>query len=75
MSVCWHPEQPHKLLVAEKGGTFRMYSTLTLSPMMSVLCSPAPLVHAEWPSANHVAFLAAGILHRADISVPGWVIL
>ncbi|KAF2979794.1 hypothetical protein EK904_012818 [Melospiza melodia maxima] len=36
MSVCWHPEEAFKLMVAEKNGTIRFYDLITQQAILSL---------------------------------------
>ncbi|XP_078583436.1 nucleoporin Nup37-like [Branchiostoma floridae x Branchiostoma japonicum] len=48
VSVRWHPEDPGKLMVAEKTGIIRFYDIITCQPIMSLDCGHAPLTSADW---------------------------
>ncbi|XP_074661061.1 nucleoporin Nup37-like [Tubulanus polymorphus] len=71
MSVCWHQEDPLKLMVAEKNGVIRFYNLVAQQPMMSLDCGQQPLLAADWCLRNSlkVAAVSATDLHVFDISV------
>ncbi|NWY01542.1 NUP37 protein, partial [Nothoprocta ornata] len=52
MSVCWHPEEAFKLMVAEKNGTIRFYDLLTQQAILSLECEQKPLMSADWCLKN-----------------------
>ncbi|KAG8229460.1 hypothetical protein J437_LFUL005565 [Ladona fulva] len=66
MSVCWHPEEPGKLAVGEKGGRVRLYNAVEGSAILSVDAGgggassrsltyplpPSPLTSAHWAPSN-----------------------
>jgi len=60
MAVCWHANDPGKILVAEKRGILRFYSTVSQRAFMSLECGHSPLVDADWSLTNElrVAVLA-----------------
>ncbi|XP_006819848.1 nucleoporin Nup37-like, partial [Saccoglossus kowalevskii] len=58
MSVGWHPDEPVKLMVAEKKGTIRMYDLTTQQPIMSL-------------DAGHVTLLAADICYCDPVRIGG----
>ncbi|XP_075236445.1 nuclear pore complex protein Nup37 isoform X2 [Lycorma delicatula] len=64
MSVCWHNEEPGKLLVGENNGTVRMYNVEKQQAILSFETSEVPLLSADWSPANSllVAALAGGNL-------------
>ncbi|XP_070534305.1 nucleoporin Nup37-like isoform X2 [Ptychodera flava] len=47
MSVCWHPDEPAKLMVAEKKGTIRFYDLITHQPIMSLDAGHVTLMSAD----------------------------
>ncbi|XP_064490233.1 nucleoporin Nup37-like [Ornithodoros turicata] len=59
MSVCWHPEEPGKLMVGEKRGTVRMYNAASGQPLMSLETLVAPLLSADWLVTNSTLVGAA----------------
>lgn len=58
MSVRWHPDEPGKLMVAEKRGTVRFYNASSGQPLLSLETSP-PLLRADWLLCNSVLVGAA----------------
>ncbi|XP_032700161.1 nucleoporin Nup37 isoform X1 [Lontra canadensis] len=52
MSVCWHPEETFKLMVAEKNGTIRFYDLLTQQAILSLESEQMPLMSAHWCLKN-----------------------
>ncbi|NXP82309.1 NUP37 protein, partial [Ramphastos sulfuratus] len=52
MSVCWHPEEAFKLMVAEKNGTIRFYDLITQQAIISLECEQMPLMSADWCLKN-----------------------
>ena len=59
-----------QLMVAEKKGIIRFYSTATQQAFMSLDCGHAPLISADWCYANplQVAALAGSDLFVFDTS-------
>ena len=47
-----------QILVAEKRGVIRIYSTVTLQAFMSLDCGHAPLVSADWSLTNELRVAA-----------------
>ncbi|XP_071451263.1 nucleoporin Nup37 isoform X1 [Hetaerina americana] len=66
MSVCWHPEEPKKLIVGEKAGRIRLYNAIEGTAILSVDAGgggaqtrsltypiqPLPLTSAHWSLSN-----------------------
>ncbi|XP_030070250.1 nucleoporin Nup37 [Microcaecilia unicolor] len=52
MSVCWHPEEEFKLMVAQKNGTIRFYDVLTQQAILSLESEQVPLTSADWCLKN-----------------------
>ncbi|KAM4902338.1 NUP37 protein, partial [Sylvia borin] len=52
MSVCWHPEEAFKLMVAEKNGKIRFYDLITQQAILSLECEQTPLMSADWCFKN-----------------------
>lgn len=48
MSVCWHPEQQGKFMVAELGGRVRFYDMKSQQAILSVDCKKQCLTSADW---------------------------
>ncbi|XP_069760511.1 nucleoporin Nup37 [Narcine bancroftii] len=59
MSLCWHPEEIFKLMVAEKKGIIRFYDLVTLQAILSVDCGQMPLMSADWCLGNTIKVGAA----------------
>lgn len=74
MAVCWHTKSTGKIMVAEKKGVIRMYSTITLQPFMSLDCGHSLLVSADWSLTNElrVAALAGTDWFIFDTSRSSW---
>lgn len=64
VSVRWHPDDPEKILVAEKRGSIYMYNVLSQQTVLSLETSKTPLTSADWSLHNrtHVVALAGGDL-------------
>ncbi|ELU08194.1 hypothetical protein CAPTEDRAFT_196279 [Capitella teleta] len=58
MAVCWHPQEPGKVMVAEKKGIIRFYHVQTQQPIMSLDCSHIPLLSADWCLGNSLRVAA-----------------
>lgn len=58
MAVCWHVQEPSKIMVAEKKGLIRFYSVNTQQAFMSLDCGQAPLISADWCHANPLRVFA-----------------
>ncbi|XP_037551563.1 nucleoporin Nup37 [Nematolebias whitei] len=55
VSVCWHPEETFKLMVAEKKGTVRFYDLVTQQAILSLDCGHCgPLMSADWCLTNTI---------------------
>ncbi|CAL1568433.1 unnamed protein product [Knipowitschia caucasica] len=54
ISVCWHPKEVLKLMVAEKRGTIRFYDLVTQQAILSLDCGQAPLMSADWCLTNTI---------------------
>ncbi|XP_072915850.1 nucleoporin Nup37 [Hemitrygon akajei] len=54
MSLCWHPEEVFKLMVAEKNGTIRFYDLVTQQAILSLDCGQMPLMSADWCLGNTI---------------------
>uniref|UniRef100_H0WMJ8 Nucleoporin Nup37 n=1 Tax=Otolemur garnettii TaxID=30611 RepID=H0WMJ8_OTOGA len=52
MSVCWHPEETFKLMVAEKNGIIRFYDLLAQQAILSLESEQMPLMSAHWCLKN-----------------------
>lgn len=54
ISVCWHPEDVFKLMVAEKKGTIRFYDLVNQQAILSLDCGQSPLMSADWCLTNTI---------------------
>uniref|UniRef100_A0A3B5MAK5 Nucleoporin 37 n=1 Tax=Xiphophorus couchianus TaxID=32473 RepID=A0A3B5MAK5_9TELE len=55
MSVCWHPQEAFKLMVAEKKGTIRFYDLVTQQAILSLDSGHSgPLMSADWCLTNTI---------------------
>ncbi|KAJ8261999.1 hypothetical protein GJAV_G00160950 [Gymnothorax javanicus] len=54
MSVCWHPEEIFKLMVAEKNGVVRFYDLVTQQAILSLDSGQSPLMSADWCLTNTI---------------------
>ncbi|KAM9824472.1 nucleoporin Nup37 [Neosynchiropus ocellatus] len=54
ISVCWHPEEVFKLMVAEKKGTIRFYDLVNQQAILSLDCGQSPLMSADWCLVNTI---------------------
>ncbi|TRY62240.1 hypothetical protein DNTS_020205 [Danionella cerebrum] len=54
MSICWHPEDLCKLMVAEKKGTIRFYDLVTQHAILSLDSGQMPLMSADWCLTNTI---------------------
>ncbi|KAL5011130.1 hypothetical protein ScPMuIL_013435 [Solemya velum] len=52
MSVCWHHEEPLKILVAQKNGIIKIFSLSAQQQIMSLDCGQIPLLAADWSKSN-----------------------
>ncbi|XP_053320570.1 nucleoporin Nup37 [Spea bombifrons] len=52
MSVAWHPEEPFKLMVAEKTGVIRFYDLIAQQAILSFESTQVPLMSADWCLKN-----------------------
>uniref|UniRef100_A0AAY4C227 Nucleoporin Nup37 n=1 Tax=Denticeps clupeoides TaxID=299321 RepID=A0AAY4C227_9TELE len=53
-SVCWHPEEMYKLMVAEKRGIIRFYDLVTQQAVLSLDSGQVPLMSADWCLTNTI---------------------
>ncbi|KAM7341847.1 nuclear pore complex protein Nup37 [Cochliomyia hominivorax] len=70
MSVKWHPEEPHKVLVAEKKGVVHMYNVKSQQAIVSLETPKVPLMSADWSLNNchFITALAGGEIITWDLS-------
>uniref|UniRef100_A0AAR2KHT6 Nucleoporin Nup37 n=1 Tax=Pygocentrus nattereri TaxID=42514 RepID=A0AAR2KHT6_PYGNA len=54
VSVCWHPEEVFKLMVAEKKGTIRFYDLVSQQAILSLDSGQMPLMSADWCLTNTI---------------------
>ncbi|KAG7176400.1 Nucleoporin Nup37-like [Homarus americanus] len=59
MVVCFHPQDPDLLLVAEKKGVLRVYSVTSGCSTLFLRC-PGPLLCADWSIPDPALIVAAG---------------
>lgn len=70
MSVKWHPEEAHKVLVAEKKGVVHLYNVRSQQAIISLETPKSPLMSADWSLNNchFITALAAGEIVTWDLS-------
>ncbi|XP_076466932.1 nucleoporin Nup37-like [Babylonia areolata] len=54
MSVCWHCDDPLKLMVAQKDGIIRFFSLSNQQPIKSLSCGVSPLMDCDWSKHNYL---------------------
>ncbi|KAK3545002.1 hypothetical protein QTP86_032707 [Hemibagrus guttatus] len=54
VSVCWHPVEVFKLMVAEKKGSIRFYDLVTQQAILSLDSGQMPLMSADWCLTNTI---------------------
>jgi len=59
MSVCWHPSEAGKLLVAQKSGLISLFNSSNYSPILTLDCCSSPLLGADWCLSNSSLVAAA----------------
>ncbi|KAH9525116.1 Nucleoporin Nup37 [Bulinus truncatus] len=59
VSVCWHADEPYKLMVAQKDGTIKFFSLHNQLPIFSLTCGQGPLLSADW--SRHNSFLVGAV--------------
>ncbi|KAK7108255.1 hypothetical protein V1264_016024 [Littorina saxatilis] len=52
MAVCWHPDEPLKVMVGQKDGIIRFFSLSNQQPIMSLSCGVTPLLDCDWSKHN-----------------------
>ncbi|XP_055390326.1 nucleoporin Nup37 [Condylostylus longicornis] len=69
MSVKWHPEEPSKVLVAEKNGIIHLYNAKSQQVILSLESPKTPLMSADWSLHNrmYVAALCGGDIITWDL--------
>ncbi|XP_023173589.1 nucleoporin Nup37 [Drosophila hydei] len=72
MSIKSHPEDPNKVLVAEKRGIVHLYNVRSKQTVVSVESPKFPLMSADWANNNRlfVTALAGGDIVTWDLSRP-----
>ncbi|KAH8262036.1 hypothetical protein KR038_008028 [Drosophila bunnanda] len=72
MSVKAHPDDPSKVLVAEKKGIIRLYNVNTKQAVISVQSPKFPLMSADWALSNRyfITALAGGDVVTWDLNRP-----
>lgn len=72
VSVCWHQDDPDKLLVAEKRGIIHLYNVVARQIILSIETTKAPLMSADWCMRNRSAIvaIAAGEIIAFDTKHP-----
>lgn len=72
MSVRWHPEEPFKVMVAEKKGLIHLYNVRSQQAIMSVESPKNPLMSADWAVNNRmfITALAGGDIITWDLRKP-----
>lgn len=72
MSVKWHPEEPYKVMVAEKKGVIHLYNVRSQQAIMSVESPKFPLMSADWAMNNRlfIIALAGGNIVTWDLRRP-----
>uniref|UniRef100_A0A1B0C2F2 Uncharacterized protein n=1 Tax=Glossina palpalis gambiensis TaxID=67801 RepID=A0A1B0C2F2_9MUSC len=74
MSVKWHPDDPNKVMVAEKKGVIHMYNVRSQQSVISVECPKIPLLTADWALNNYhiITALSGGEIVTFDMSRRPW---
>ncbi|EDW67126.1 nucleoporin Nup37 [Drosophila virilis] len=72
VSIKSHPEDPNKVLVAEKRGIIHLYNVRSKQTVVSVESPKFPLMSADWANSNRlfVTALAGGDIVTWDLSRP-----
>ncbi|ALC46516.1 CG11875 [Drosophila busckii] len=70
MAVKSHPEDPNKVLVAEKRGIIHLYNVRSKQTVVSVESPKFPLMSADWANSNRlfITALAGGDIITWDLS-------
>ncbi|WAR07838.1 NUP37-like protein [Mya arenaria] len=76
MSVCWHREEPMKVMVALKTGVIKIFSLTQEEQLMSFEAGPGPLMEADWSAGNKGLLIGAACgqdrpVERRQIHVEG----
>ncbi|KAL4232614.1 Nucleoporin Nup37 [Mactra antiquata] len=59
MSVCWHREEPVKVMVAQKNGVIKIFSLSGQMQLMSFDTNQVPLMEADWCVGNKGLLIGA----------------
>ncbi|KAH8381390.1 hypothetical protein KR093_003935 [Drosophila rubida] len=72
MSVKTHPEDPNKVLIAEKRGVVHLYNVRSKQTVVSVESPKFPLMSADWANSNRmfVTAIAGGDIVSWDLNRP-----
>ncbi|KAI8044145.1 nucleoporin Nup37 [Drosophila gunungcola] len=72
MSIKCHPEDPNKVLVAEKKGIIHLYNVRSKQTVISVESPKFPLMSADWAQSNRlfITSLAGGDVVTWDLNRP-----
>ncbi|XP_017007690.2 nucleoporin Nup37 [Drosophila takahashii] len=72
MSIKSHPEDPNKVLVAEKKGIIHLYNVRSKQTVISVESPKFPLMSADWANSNRlfITSLAGGDVITWDLNRP-----
>ncbi|XP_031640434.1 nucleoporin Nup37 [Contarinia nasturtii] len=72
ITVCFHPENPDKVLVAEKRGTIVIFNIENQNAVNSIETNKSPLMGADWNLRNQflVTSIAAGEASVFDLRCP-----
>ncbi|KAI8791788.1 nucleoporin Nup37 [Biomphalaria glabrata] len=54
VSVCWHADEPFKLMVAQNDGTIKFFSLHNHQLIFSLSCGQGPLLSADWSRHNNL---------------------
>ena len=59
MNVCWHKDEPGKLLVAELSGLIQLFNVHAQHAILSLDCgNSSPLISADWAPNNGIMIAA-----------------
>ncbi|XP_060565342.1 nucleoporin Nup37-like [Ruditapes philippinarum] len=59
MSVCWHREEPMKVMVGQKDGVIKIFSLSGQQQLMSFDTGQVPLMEADWSVGNKGLLIGA----------------
>ncbi|XP_052237413.1 nucleoporin Nup37-like [Dreissena polymorpha] len=66
MTVCWHRDEPMKVMVALKTGTIKIFSLTGQQQLMSFETGSVPLMEADWSLGNKGLLIGA-------VTIQEWV--